>query len=259
MATEYSGSGDPARSMALLWRTRERPSRKAAPELSVDRIVAAAIEIADADGMAAISMRRVAQRLGVGTMSLYTHVPGKAELVDVMLDAAYGEVAVGEHSCQDWRSRLEWLARQSWDLYHRHPWMVQVGTDRPVLGPNAMARYEDQLHALEGLGLSGIEMDAVVSLVEGHVEGAARRSLEAASTQRRTGVSDEQWWQARAPFLERLADAGRYPTASRVGTVVGAAFGSAHAPEHVFEFGLRRILDGVAMLVGQRCTEGDPD
>lgn len=90
---EHSGKGDPARSLALLWRTSERTSRKGKPDLSVDRIVRAGIEIADAEGLAALSMRRVAERLGVGTMSLYTYVPGKAELLDVMLDTVYGETA----------------------------------------------------------------------------------------------------------------------------------------------------------------------
>ena len=79
MTIEYSGKGDPARSLALLWRTSERTSRKGKPDLNVDRIVRAAIEVADAEGLQALSMRRVAERLGVGTMSLYTYVPGKPE------------------------------------------------------------------------------------------------------------------------------------------------------------------------------------
>src|SRR6266699_809038 len=114
---EYSGSGDPVRSLALLWRTRERPSRKGKPDLSVDRIVQAAIELADADGLAALSMRRIAERLGVGTMSLYTHVPGKAELIDLMFDTAYGELyeSVESPTLQPggWRGALQFIAKQN--------------------------------------------------------------------------------------------------------------------------------------------------
>jgi AcrR family transcriptional regulator len=252
---EYSGGGDPARSLALLWRTRERPSRKA--ELSVDRIVLTAIEVADAEGLDALSMRRIAERLGVGTMSLYTHVPGKAELIDVMLDTAYGEVAWPEDVTGGWRARLELAARESWRLYKRHPWLSQIGTGRPVLGPNAIARYDHELRALDGIGLTDIEMDSVVSLVAGHVHGAARAAMEAAQAVRRTGLTDEQWWGVSAPHLGMVLDASRYPTAARVGTAAGEAYGAAYDLERGFEFGLQRILDGVAALVLTRAPEAD--
>src|SRR5439155_23227897 len=133
---------DPARSLALLWRTRERASRKGKPDLSVDLIVRAAIDIADASGLGALSMRRVAERLGVGTMSLYTYVPGKAELLDVMLDAVYGEPDRPDAVPGGWRARLERIARENLALYQRHPWLLQVATSRPVLGPNAIAKYD---------------------------------------------------------------------------------------------------------------------
>src|SRR6266536_4823913 len=101
----FPGSGDPARSLALLWRTSERASRKGKPDLSVEVIVRTAIELADTAGLTALSMRRVAERLGVGTMSLYTYVPGKAELLDVMLDVVYAETT--EPTDPTWRARLE--------------------------------------------------------------------------------------------------------------------------------------------------------
>jgi AcrR family transcriptional regulator len=91
MVLEYSGSGDPKRTMALLWGIGKKPTRGPKPGLSVGRIVSAAVEVADAEGLGALSMRRVADRLGIGTMSLYTYVPGKAELIDVMLDTVLGE------------------------------------------------------------------------------------------------------------------------------------------------------------------------
>ena len=119
---------------------------------------------------------------------------------------------------------------------------------RPVLGPNVIARYDHELAAVDGIGLTDVEMDAVISLLAGHVEGAARRSLESAHAERRTGVSDEAWWEARAPILERLLDPERFPTAVRVGAAAGEEHNAAYAPEHTFEFGLQRILDGVEAL-----------
>ncbi|MEV0086447.1 TetR/AcrR family transcriptional regulator [Saccharopolyspora sp. NPDC050642] len=253
MATEYSGGGDPARSLALLWRTQDGPTsgRKGRSDLGVGRIVRAAIEIADTDGLAALSMRRVADHLGVGTMSLYTYVPGKAELIDVMLDTAYGETARPAPG-PAWRSRLAQVARENWAMYHRHPWMLQVAAGRAVLGPNAIAKYDYELGAVTELGLTDVEMDSLLSLVLGHAEAAARRSVEMAQAEQRSGMSDEQWWQAHAPLLGQLVDPQRYPTAARVGAAAGEAHGSAHNPEHAFEFGLQRILDGIEAFVADR-------
>ncbi|MFI6480114.1 TetR/AcrR family transcriptional regulator [Nonomuraea sp. NPDC050663] len=249
MTTEYSGKGDPARSLALLWRTSEKPSRKGKPELNVDRIVRAAIAIADEESLQALSMRRVAEKLGVGTMSLYTYVPGKPELLDVMLDTVYGETDRPEDVPGDWRDRLRHIARENWALYLRHPWLLQVASNRPVLGPNVTAKYEYELRAIDGIGLTDIEMDSVLTLVTDFVHGSARGAVDVARAEQATGLSDEQWWAAHAPFLARIADTTRYPVAARVGQAAGEAHQAAYDPDHAFEFGLERILDGVAALV----------
>ena len=103
-------------------------------------------------------MRKVAERLGVGTMSLYTYVPGKAELLDLMVDASVGPSTTVDGR---WRERLEQIAREQWERYHRHPWLLEITMVRPVLGPNVTARYEHELQAIDGIGLTDIEMDAV--------------------------------------------------------------------------------------------------
>lgn len=248
--TEYSGTGDPARSIALLWRTSERTSRKGKPDLSVDRIAQAAIALVDAQGLPALSMRRVAEQLGVGTMSLYTYIPGKAELIDVMLDTVYGETARPESVDGGWRGRLEQVARENWTLAMRHPWMLQIVTVRPVLGPQQTEKYEYELQALEGIGLTDVEMDAALTVVLGHVNTSALGALSAAEVMKRTGMTDDEWWTQSAPLLDRLMPAdseARYPLASRVGQAAGG-----YDPEQAFEFGLRAILDGIEALVGAR-------
>ncbi|PZG05771.1 TetR/AcrR family transcriptional regulator [Micromonospora craterilacus] len=252
MSTEYSGTGDPARSLALLWRTRERASRKGRPDLTVDRIVRAAVDLADTEGLAALSMRRVAQTLGVGTMSLYTHVPGKGELLDVMVDTVHGELAPAEPPPGGWRARLEHVARTRWQLHLRHPWLLQVATTRPALGPHVIASYEHELRAVDGIGLTDLEMDAVVTLVTGYVHGAVRTAVEAAQAAGRTGLTEQQWWQAHAPYLEKALDARRFPLAARVGSAAGQQYQGATDPAHAFEFGLARILDGIEVLIRDR-------
>ena len=254
--TEYTGSGDPPRTMALLWGLRKRSTRGPRQGLSVEEIVRVAVEAADEEGLAALSMRRVAERLGVTAMSLYTYVPGKAELVDVMLDAVVGEMVEADHGDNaggGWRDNLEAVARRNWDLYHRHAWMLQVSAmSRPPLGPNAIAKYDQELRAVDGIGLSEVEMDSVVSLLAGYVQGVARASVEASQAEHRTGMTDDEWWSANAPLLEKVFDPDRYPTAARVGPVAGAAYEAAYDPDFAFEFGLQRILDGVEALVRAR-------
>src|ERR1700716_508273 len=114
-------------------------------------IVAEAIQLADTEGLTALAMRRIADNLGVATMSLYTYVPSKAELIDLMMDAAHGELERPADLEGGWRAKLEFIATATWELYPRHPWILQVITSRPPLGPHTMAKYEYELSAVDGL------------------------------------------------------------------------------------------------------------
>jgi AcrR family transcriptional regulator len=252
MPTEQTGRGDPARTIALLWGTGERPTRGPKPGLTVDRIVAAAIAIADADGLEALTMRRVAERLGVGTMTLYRYLPGKAELLDVMVDRVAAETARPDRVSGGWRERLEQIARENFRLYERHPWLLHVFSGRPPLGPNIIAKYDHELAAVAGIGLSDVEMDSVLTLLHEFVRGAAATAAERARTPARTGQTDDEWWLALAPLLETVVDPARYPLAARVGAAATEHYQGASDPRHAFEFGLERLLDGIAVLVDAR-------
>lgn len=250
MTTEYSGAGDPRRSLELLWGVREPPKRGPKPRLTAEKIVRTAIELADADGLEALSMRRIAVELGVAPMSIYTYVPGKAELIDVMVDRAFGELTPADHDT--WRARLDHIARDNWALFHRHPWLLRVTLARPPMGPNTIAKYENELRAVEGVGLTDLEMDSVVALVTGFAESAARASVNAAEAERRSGISDLEWWEAVAPLLNRFVNEDDYPIGTRVGTAAGMEYSGPAAPERAFEFGLARVLDGIEVLIGSR-------
>ena len=197
-------------------------------------------------------MRRVAERLDVTAMSLYTYVPGKAELLDLMLDTVYGETARPAPADGPWRARLEQVARENWALYLRHPWLLQVATSRPVLGPRVIAKYDFELGAVDGIGLTEIEMDLVISVVTNYVHGAVRSAVEVAEAQSRTGMTDNQWWEAYGPVLEKVFDPQRFPLAAAVGAAAGEEYQSATDPARAFEFGLRLLLDGVETMVRER-------
>ena len=251
MSTQHTTSGDPARSLALLWRTQEPTSRRNKPDLSVDRIVSVASELADSDGLGALSMRKVAERLGVGTMSLYTYVPGRGELVDLMLDAAYAGLHAGGERPDGWRDRLDAIAHANWRLFLRHPWMLQASRGR-LLGPHLVAKYEYELAAVDGLGLTDDEMDSTVSLVNSYAEGAAGQAVAGSETERASGMTDGQWWRTHGPILATLVRESDYPIASRVGSAVGREHRAVYPAEHAFAFGLERVLDGVQVLVDSR-------
>lgn len=248
MPTEYSGSGDPRRTIELLWGVQRR-RRGPKPSLSGAQIIAKAIQIADRDGLGGLSMRKLADELGITAMSLYGYVPGKTELLDVMADRAYGEITGGGDPAAPWQTRLTELAQQHFALLASHPWLLQVSASRPLLGPHVTALYDAELAAVDGLGLSDIDMDLVVSLVDDYVRGAARGAVEAAEAQAHTGMSDQQWWENYGPLLAEVLDPSRYPTAVRVGAAAGAEYNAAHDPARSFNFGLRRIIDGIEAFI----------
>ncbi|MET7336252.1 TetR/AcrR family transcriptional regulator [Nonomuraea sp. NPDC005650] len=230
----------------LLWREQDREPR---PGLSVGRIVRAAIEIADAEGLEGLSMRKVADRLGFTTMSLYRHVPGRDQLVDLMLDEAYGERPDPPEKGQGWRERLEAAARQGWRLRRRHPWMAEVRGTRHLPGPNAIAHFDHMLSTLADTGLTPSEVIAVVNMLGRFVDAEALTLVETLREERRSGVSEQEWWGAQDALYERL---NSFPTLSRLWEE-----GGWDHPEDSFEFGLRRQLDGIEVLVHERDESRD--
>jgi AcrR family transcriptional regulator len=218
----------------------------------VDRIVAAAVAVADRDGLPAVTMRRVARELAVAPMSLYTYVPGKAELVDLMLDSAFGAMRRTEPGEDHWRARLTAIADDNRALHEAHPWVAAATVSRPPLGPGVTAKYEYELRALDGLGLDDVEMDAALTFLLGFVATCARSSADQRAAQQDSALSDRQWWEANEPLLSRIFDATKYPTAVRVGAAAGAAHQAAYCPAHAYRFGLDRVLDGLGALIESR-------
>lgn len=242
-------------SLDLLWGTGERPSRGPKPGLTLDRIVTTAIGVADAEGLDALSMRRVSAELGVGTMSLYRYVPGKTELLDLMLDRVRGESLAdeSEETPADWRAAVEALARGHLALYRAHPWLMKVNEARSVLGPNTLRGLELCLAGLtgpQGMGLSDPQTISVIVTVQSFVTGIARMELQTSEAVQETGVSDEDFWTAQTPFLERAMASGEFPR------MAGLAEDTFSREFDQFAFGLERLLDGFEVLVSRRGAAG---
>ncbi len=247
----------PDPTLRLLWRhvlpaDQQAPAPRRGPKqrLSVDEVVDAAIALADRGGLAALSMRGLAQQLGLGAMSLYTYVPGRNELIVLMVDQTLGRTTLPELPA-DLRARLRMVAEVAAADLRAHPWLLEVSGLRPWLGPHAGDRYEWQLGALEGIGLEDLEMDQTVALLAGFAANIVRAEQEVVRTERESGMSELEWWEANVEELGEVMTYRSYPLAGRVGSVAGEAYQAATSPAAEFEFGLARIIDGILAHLDQ--------
>ncbi|MEU1309095.1 TetR/AcrR family transcriptional regulator C-terminal domain-containing protein [Streptomyces cinnamoneus] len=223
--------------------------RAADGELTQERIVRAAVAIADAEGLAALSMRGVAARLGVAAMSPYRHVTSKDDLVFLMADAVLAEMSYPRDAPSGWRGRLERGARALWAVHRAHPWLAQIAPlTRPLALPHLIAYSDWMLGALDGHGLDPATMFNLNALIYSYVQGTAVQLEREAQAQSATGLSEEQWMDSQAAAFDALVASGAYPAFTKV---VGS-FGESGYDldlDAVFELGLTSMLDGLAALI----------
>lgn len=235
---------DRAQIAELLWGARQRPPVGRKPSLSLDRIVEAAIAVADAEGLAAVSMQRVAEDLGFTKMSLYRYTPGKAELTTLMLDAAYGPAPDLANVSGDWRPKLHAWSMHMRIAMLRHPWGLELALGPRVLGPNELGWLEAGLAALIDCGLTGGERLDTIVILGGHLRSSVQQ-------ENRSGSVEQEM---NAAMIEILTEHGDdYPQ-------VRAAFAEAASTgeqDKGLEYGLDRILDGIATLIAERTRSGD--
>lgn len=225
------------------------PSRR--DGLSRERVVAAAVAAADADPHRDVTMRDLAGDLGVRSpMALYRWVGGsKAGLHDLMADTVYGEMTVPDGA--GWRTGLQGLGESAWAAVQRHPWFARLAFSRPPLGPHALAVHDRALALLDGHDLDAATRMGCVQVVLGHVLGAGLAQLEETAMRARTGLATERdLADAAQPYLDRIADSGRYPHfsawAGDPGRLVGPPWSVAHT--------LGWLLDGLAATVEGRAS-----
>jgi AcrR family transcriptional regulator len=224
----------------LLWGKEPARTRGPKPAITLTAIAEVAIAIADAEGLDAVSMQRVAGELPVTKMALYRYVPGKTELVAVMSDLAMG--GPPDRLALPWREALRTWAIDLYDGFTRHPWLLQSTIGRRLLGPNELSWMERGVAALTGSGLSGGEQLDSILVITSHVRNIAQQSTTFPG--HTTGLTEEDMQQSLAEILS--TEAARFPcltTAMRT---------SAGSENQGLEFGLARILDGLELLISGR-------
>lgn len=211
-----------------MWAPSTKVGRTGATAATVTE---AAIALADEHGLEALTMRAVAERVGVGAMTLYGYVPGKSELLELMLDAVAGttyEVGDRPGDQDGWQAALRHIAERNYSHALMHGWSVELPPGRPILGPGVCLKYESELTPLDGIGLSDEAMDHVVTTVVNMATGAARWQLGLDRVRAASQLPDDRWWALSQPVLASAMEGLELPISTRVGTTIASA-GDPHA------------------------------
>jgi len=249
VAETESGTGLPV-SLEVAWGLRERPAKGPRPGLSLDRIVDAAVRIAAAEGLGAVSMGRVAKELGVSAMSLYRYVGAKGELYVLMQEAAAGAPPETPPDGTGWRECLAWWARAQRAVFRQNLWLLRIPTSGPPVGPNSLAWMEAALAGLDGTGLREDEKLSVLMLVGGYVRNESVLMSDLEAGMRANGVGPEESLRRYAAALGALTDAERHPAITRL--LGSGVFEYGDEVDADFDFGLDRVLDGIEVLIESR-------
>lgn len=231
----------------LLWRDHpDAPrggTRGPQAKVTTSQAVDAAIAIADSESLTAVTVRRLAADLSVSAMALYTHVGSRDDLLVLMVDAVHSRRPRTRYATDRWQDRVRQVAETNLDLYRDHWWLLDVTDQRSALGPGTIAKYDHELHAFEGTGLTDIDRDAALTFVTDFVRACAR----AARPDPHLTDMAATWAAWNSRLAHYVGDA--HPLARRVGGAAGEAMNAAYSAEHAWNFGLRRVLGGLGQLI----------
>lgn len=232
-------------SFPSVW-TRPHRQRREQPVLSREQIVSAALELLDADGVDALSMRKLGTRLSAGATSMYSHVANKDELVELVVDEVYGEVRVPDSGDPTrWRETATACAHDLRSTLLRHPWIVSVLGETGVayLGPNMMRLSEGLLAVFEDAGFPLEEADQAVNALVAYVVGVSTSEAAWLTTLARSGRNEREWTAQLWPAAERAVRS--HPRLSRL-YAARRVRDPERSRDHDFDYGLARVLDGLA-------------
>jgi AcrR family transcriptional regulator len=218
-----------------------RDTKERRPRLTRDDVVAAAIELADQEGIAAVSIRRVAAKLGTRPMGLYSHFERKDDLLDLMFDEIVGDAVAGDELPDDWREALRTIARQTRATMLRHPWILGALAMRPQVGPNRVRHVEESARAVASLDIEPARKRAILVAVDTFVIGAVTFEVAIREAERSEGAEPGSWRRTSGEYLRRVLRSGEFPELAdpdlRADEILLGA-------EDVFETGLNWLLAG---------------
>ena len=257
VSTESAGEELRKRS-GLLWDAQQRPGRGPKPMVCREDVVQAAISIADRDGLAALTMQAVAERLGFTTMALYRYFPNKEALIDASVDAALGTPPQRSGPREEWRKEVKHWAYAKRAMLCSRPWLAELPFVAAPHGPNWLSWHEAFLQTIADTGLSPEDMMDVLSVVHGYVSGSSDTAISLARAISR-GISVEEWAQAVGADLCRAINDPRYPILSAIlssksggisdASPLPARGGRPRTMDESFDFGLERVLDGIERYI----------
>jgi AcrR family transcriptional regulator len=229
-------------SVEMIWGVRERPARGPKRGLTLERIVSAGIHVAAAEGIGGLSMSRVAAELGAATMSLYRYVSAKDELLTLMVDAAMGPPPGPREPDDGWRAGLTRWAVGARAAYRKHPWILRIPISSPPIGPNMVAWMEDGLGCLARTALTEQQKLSTVLLLSGFVRNEATLTADMAAAS-----GGDMVMPGYGATLLRLIGPTAFPALQRA--IASGSLDDADDLDVEFDFGLERILDGIAALI----------
>ena len=253
-ASQESAGQELRKRSQLLWEAQPRPSRGTKPKLNREDVVKAAISVADGDGLSALTMHTVAERLGFTTMALYRYFPNKEALVDASVDAAMGTPPQRSGPREGWRQEVKRWAYAKRAMLCSRPWLAELPFVAAPHGPNWLSWHEAFLQTIADTGLSPEDMMDMLSVVHAYVSGASDTAISLARALSR-GISTEEWAKAVGADLCRAINDPRYPNLSAILTSQSGGIsdssplpvraGKPRTMEEGFDFGLERVLDGI--------------
>ena len=231
----------------LLWRHHPSAPRHGArgprSRQRVDDVIEAAIRLADEAGLPAATVRAIGTALDIAPMSVYTHVNSRDDLLVLMADRVCLRMRLPAFGRSGWRTRLRRLAEANLALFREHPWLLEIRDPRLAVGPGTIAKYDHELRAFDGLGLSDLDRDAGLTFVLDFVRASA------VAMTAESGESFVPFWADSAARLGEYVGES-HPLARRVGAAAGAALQAPYSSAHAWTFGLGRIVDSFATQAG---------
>jgi AcrR family transcriptional regulator len=237
---------DLRRRSELMWDDRSRPTRGPKPGVTPDDVVQAAIQIADEEGLSAVTMHAVAARLGFTTMAIYRYFPNKEALYDAIVDAGMGRPPVSNEPRGNWRAEVARWAHAKRAMLCARPWLAELPFVAAPHGPNWLSWLEAVTDPLSTTGLTAADIGQMISIIDGYTRGASDTSISLARARAR-GISEQEWAAAVGADLGRAVGDPRFPKFAAV--LSAPSDGQPRTMDESFDFGLQRVLDGIGLYI----------